>query len=320
MNFFKKIITPLFCCFILGSLLWNIDIISTKITRLLAKNPTYQTSSTSEYKQTDSFIFVQNTDKFTPLSQKDIKNIFYTIVNNGWNNFTFYCPNEYQECIEDIKDFSQNQDLLTHINNFVHPYNSFTNIKTTLSETGEVNVNIEYLYDRNQLQTINEKIDEIMKQNLTSEMDLQEKIKVLHDYIINNTKYDVTRNENGESKYQSYIAYGPLFEGFATCNGYTDAMALFLTKLGIKNYKIATTPTSEAKDTEGHVWNAVYLENKWLHLDLTWDDPVSTDNKDYLQHKYFLVNNEALKKADEGEVEVLEHNFKKNIYLEFKTE
>ena len=147
-------------------------------------------------------------------------------------------------------------------------------------------------------------------------MDTYTKILTIHDYIINNTKYDVERNNNGTSNYHSYLAYGPLLEGYATCNGYTDAMALFLEKLNIPNFKVAKTP-DPTNDTEGHVWNAVYLDNKWLHLDLTWDDPVSNDGQDYLQHKYFLITTEQLKSIDtNGEVKVLEHEFAHNIYPE----
>ena len=40
------------------------------------------------------------------------------------------------------------------------------------------------------------------------------------------------------TKYKSEIAYGPLFEGYAVCGGYTDLMELFLEKMNIKSYKI----------------------------------------------------------------------------------
>lgn len=318
MNFLKKWIIPLLCVSFLSFLLFNMKPISLYLTGILEKKPTYDTNEKSIYQNQDTFQFVQNTDDFTPLSKKDIKNIFYTIVNNGWNNFTFFCPNEYEDCLDDVASFSSDADLPTHINNFVHPYNSFSSVKTTSSESGEINMSIEYLYSKEMIEKINTKVDTILKEVTTNDMESQEKIKAIHDYIINNTKYDVKRNEAGTSDYQSYLAYGPLFEGFATCVGYTDAMAIFLSKLNIPNYKIATTPESNNKDSAGHVWNALKLEDKWLHLDLTWDDPVSDNGKDYLLHKYFLVNNEALKKADEGEVIVTEHNFKSNIYLEFK--
>lgn len=270
----------------------------------------------SPYAKTDDFLYVQNTDTFIPLSKGDLKNIFYTVVNAGWNNFTFYCPNEYKECISDMKELSQDQDTLTHINNYVHPYLSFSNIRTTLSESGEITIQVDYLYTPEQIEKINQKIESFIKKNITKNMDLYDKIMLFHDEIINTTKYDVGRNESGESNYHSYIAYGPLMEGYATCNGYTDVMAIYLSKLQVPNYKIATTPSQNT--TEGHVWNAVKVDEEWLHLDLTWDDPVSNDGKDYLQHKYFLIDNEELKKADEGEVEVVEHHFDNSIYLEFQ--
>jgi len=318
LSWFRQNFLSILCCLFLFFLITNVSQISALLTSIIERPTAISTVKKDQYTKNDSFLYVQNTDSFTPLSRKDLKNIFYTVVNSGWNNFTFYCPNEYKNCISDMKEFSQDQDLLTHINNFVHPFHSFSNIKTTLSESGEITIQVEYLYNQEQITMIENKVDEILKQEIDPTESLYDQIKLLHDYIINHTKYDVTRNESGESEYHSYLAYGPLFEGYATCNGYTDLMAIFLTKLGLPNYKIATTPKDLSNETEGHVWNAVLLENEWLHLDLTWDDPVSNDGKDYLQHKYFLVDNEELKEADSGEVVVTEHQFKPNLYLEFK--
>lgn len=319
-KWFQKMIFPLLCCGFLIYLVSQASFFSTELTNIIENNPTYNELEKNEYYRNIDFIFLQNTDHFAPLSKGDLKNIFFTIVNSGWDNFTFYCPTEYTTCLDDMKEFSQNQNLLTHINNYVHPYNSFSNIKTSLSESGEITIHIEYLYSEEQIQKIEQKMDEIIGNEINFKDSFYDQIKTIHDYIINHTKYDVTRNENGESEYLSYLAYGPLFEGYATCNGYTDTMAIFLNRLGLPNYKIATTPEDLENANEGHVWNAVKLDGEWLHLDLTWDDPVSKDGKDYLQHKYFLVDNEELIEADKGTVEVIEHHFKKNIYLEYKYE
>ena len=133
----------------------------------------------------------------------------------------------------------------------------------------------------------------------------REKVKTIHDYIINSTEYDKVRNETGNSIYSSNTAYGALIQHMAICSGYTDAMELFLNEFNIKNYKIAS-------DT--HVWNALYLDGQWYHLDLTWDDPVS-DRGPILDDKYFLINNTQLLEADgEG---IATHKFNKTIYLEF---
>ena len=315
-NILKKEFIPLLCMFFLLFVFLNANNWSDFLVKYTINDPKIAIPTQKRYPKQENFLFVQNTNEFTPYSRGDIKNIYYTIVNNGWEEFTFYCPAEYKNCLEDIKEISNNQDLLTHLNNYVHPYNGFSNVRTTIGETGDITIEIDYFYNEEQIEAINQKIAEIYSQIITPEMDTYTKILTIHDYIINNTKYDVERNNNGTSNYHSYLAYGPLLEGYATCNGYTDAMALFLEKLNIPNFKVAKTP-DPTNDTEGHVWNAVYLDNKWLHLDLTWDDPVSNDGQDYLQHKYFLITTEQLKSIDtSGEVKVLEHEFAHNIYPE----
>ncbi len=96
-----------------------------------------------------------------------------------------------------------------------------------------------------------------------------------------------------------------MFEGYAICSGYTDAMALVLDRLGLNNFKVASTT---------HVWNAVKLNNQWLHLDLTWDDPVSQDTqKDNLLHKFYLINTPTLEEFD-----IVDHAFNKSFYIELK--
>lgn len=316
MKFIKKNIVFLFCFFLIAGVLSRIDAISDKIALALEKNPVVIATPPNTYQKKDDFLYVQNTVDFVPLSFQDLLNIYYTATNNGYKTFTFYCPSEYKECLSDVEKISNDPETLTYINNFVHPYNGFSNVRTVISETGEINITINYLYTEEEIKAINEKIEEIYKKIITPEMTDYEKIKTIHDYIINNTKYDVERNTNEESTYLSYNAYGPLLQGYATCNGYTDAMALFLIKMNIKNYKVATELMQE--NASGHVWNAVYLNNEWKHLDLTWDDPVSEDGKDYLQHKYFLITSQELKEADAGEVVVKDHIFNTRIYPELK--
>jgi len=305
----KKIIIPIICITSILLVLLNIDIITDNV--IIFLNPSYGLNNNinkNNYQKHD-YIYVLNTNNFTPYGKQDLLNIFYTILNNGINNYVFYCPKEYTNCIEDVKNFSKDEDLLTHLNNFVHPYHSFSSISTDISDTGEINLKVDYIYTEEQISKINNEINILIKKLITNDItEDYDKIKVIHDYIINNTKYDLNNN----IKNQSYNAYGALFNHLATCNGYTDLMAIFLSYLGYDNYKIATT-----SETTGHVWNAVKINNEWLHLDLTWDDPVSSDNKDYLYHKYFLINTEELITADSN-ITSKEHDFNPAIYTELK--
>ena len=42
-----------------------------------------------------------------------------------------------------------------------------------------------------------------------------------------------------------------------------------------------------------------------------------TDGNDYIFYKYFLIDTDKLKKADNGSVKMEEHNFNDVVYLEF---
>ena len=314
----KKTLVIITSILLIGLVIYKNDSISDYLSKRLTNSQKLIIKDNNEYKKDYNFLYVKNSKDYIPYSEKDLIDIVFSMLNNGWDDFTFYCPSEYTSCISDMETLTRNDTTLAHVNNFVHPYNSYDKIKTTINESGEINIKITKLYTEDDINSINKKVDEIISNNYNSNDTDNNNLKRIHDYIINNVKYDVTRNNEGNSKYRSFMAYGPALEGYATCNGYADLMAIILSKLGYENFKVATT-LYELKDKDaGHIWNAVKIDNKWLHIDLTWDDPVSDDGKDYLYHKYFLVNDEELKEADSGDVNVDEHNFNKSVYLEFK--
>ena len=52
---------------------------------------------------------IQNTDSFVPYSYNDLLKIIYTTINYGWDSFTFYCPSEYEKCINDVENISKDE-------------------------------------------------------------------------------------------------------------------------------------------------------------------------------------------------------------------
>lgn len=254
----------------------------------------------NEYYRNYNFKYVANTDNFIPNTKQDILNIYYTIINSGMENFTFYCPDTYETCLDDVKDIAYNKTVLSNINDFVHPYNSFNQIETSFDSLGEINIKVIHNYTEEMEIILDYKIDEIIKNKITDDMDTVNKIKIIHDYIINNTKYDQNRSDKNIFEYKSNNAYGVLIEGYGICSGYTDSMMLFLEKLNIKSYKVSS---------ENHVWNKVFINNNWYNLDLTWDDPVNSDGSDSLEHTFFLVTDDEMLKNDKTE-----HTYNEDVY------
>lgn len=256
----------------------------------------------NKYYRAEDFAFVQNTSNFSPNNKQDIYNIYYTVLNAGKKNFTFYCPNKYKDCLTEVKALANNQTMLSNINNFVHPYNSFKHIETEYDSAGKVSIHVIKNYTTKEIEVVSSKVKEIEQTIFNQDLSVYNQVKVIHDYIINNSVYDQQRSDNNVVNYKSDIAYGPLIEGHGLCGGYTDSMALFLIDLNIKNYKIASAK---------HVWNGILVNDKWYNLDLTWDDPVVNDGRNLLEYNYFLITSEKFKTLNDNQ-----HDFDTSIYQE----
>lgn len=282
----------------------NRNAILTIIVKTVSKQETITLDYKNEYYLSYNYKYVKNLSDINSIQNKnDLLNLYYTVINSGNSDFTFYCPSSYKSCVSDVKALANDQKELSNINGFVHPFNSFDTIETMpYSAIGKVDLKIIKTYTDVEIEEIGKKVEEVVKTEVKDETDERQIIKIIHDYIINNSKYDKLRADNNVIKYSSNTAYGVLFEGYGICSGYADAMALFLDYYKIPNYKIAS---------ENHVWNAVFLDGKWYHLDLTWDDPMLESGEDVIIYDYFLITTEKLKELDN-----LQHNFDTKIYPE----
>jgi len=243
---------------------------------------------------------VHETDDFKPKNINDIKNIYYTVLNNGWDEFTFYCPKDYKNCSDDVKSIINEKDYITQINNYVSPYNSYKNYNTSITNDTEIFLKVDKLYTDYDIDNINQEIDKIFNElNINKNNYTLDDIKQLHDYIINNTKYDKDYEDNTESI--SNKASGALFHNLALCSGYADTFSLMLDKLNIPNFKVSNNE---------HVWNVVLINNEWKHVDVTWDDDERYKNNYY--NFYMLTTDELLKKDNDI------HAFNREIYKEIK--
>lgn len=247
------------------------------------------------------FDTVKQTNSFVPYSKNDLRDIYYTVLNNGWDKFTFYCPDEYVTCSEDVKALANESDFITTINNYVSPYNSYSKYNTLIIGQNEVLLTVDKLYTNDEILLINEEIERIISELEIDRTDVKQKdIKKIHDYLIKNVTYD-EEYEEGDVVTTSNKATGALVDKVALCSGYTDTFALFMDKLGIKNFKIST---------DNHVWNVIYFNDQWLHVDVTWDDDEVNNKTAYY---FFLIDTEDLLDKDKTD-----HSFNQELYLELK--
>ena len=260
----------------------------------------YIIAKPNDYYLDGNFKYIENyTDDVS--NKKELLDYIYYVINTGSEYADGECTKEYTNCITDLKNIADDQDTLTIINNFVHPYNSFKTISFTYDTKGHFSLSIEHVYTKEEISEINYVIDNQIKTLAPDSIPTEDKIKNIHDYIINNTKYDTLKTKDiNDSTYKSNTAYGVLIQGYGICSGYSDAIAIFLDKLGIENYKISN---------ETHIWNLVHINGLWRHLDATWDDPVSEFNEN--RNTYFLISYDELTKLNDDT-----HSFDKQVYRE----
>ena len=235
----KNLLKCIFSIAIYSVLLVGIFSLSKPISNYIVENVVYKKEvyplEYNNYSKKSNFNYLQINSDFDTKNKTDLINNIYTIVDSGISEYSFYCSDEYINCLEDIKDVATDNELMTIINNFTNPYNSFNKLYVTTNTMGKITIKVEKLYTSDDINYLNDYMNNFLINNLNDSMSNREKIKTFHDYIINNTSYDkekaneIKNNIHTENTLESHKATGVLKNHIALCSGYTDAMAIFFT-------------------------------------------------------------------------------------------
>jgi len=271
----------------------NLDDITKDLKALIVSKNDLVIKEPNSYKVDYTFENFNYKISYVPYNKEELIDIYFNVLNNGYNEFTFYCPKEYKSCTKDVESIGNDSKLMSNINNYVHPYNSFKTIKTKVSSNNEITLEIQKKYSEEKINKINELVNNVISELDLNNIDDLTKIERIHNYILNHTVYDKNTNN-----FDINSAYGSLIEGHAVCSGYADAFSIFMNIYKIPNIRVSS---------ENHLWNLVYINGKWLHIDLTWDD---SENNKY-DNNYFLITKEKLFSLD-----TKEHNFDESFFIE----
>lgn len=147
--------------------------------------------------------------------------------------------------------------------------------------SAQINLEVEYRETAEQSKYVDDQVQRILKQIVKPAMNNHQRVKVIHDYVVKNLKYD--------EKLQKYTAYEGLKTGEVVCQGYTLLAYKLLKTAGIDNYIVEGTAGGQT-----HAWNLVSLDGKWYHLDTTWDDPLSNKPQE-VRYEYYLLSDKQIK-------------------------
>ena len=121
-----------------------------------------------------------------------------------------------------------------------------------------------------------------------------EKMKYIHDYLVDTIEYDQTFAEKN-----IYNIYGALVSKKCVCEGYAKALQYLLNEAELENIIITGTATNSDGKTENHAWNYVNINEKWYAIDTTWDDPIIVGGgklTNTIRYRYFLKGSSTMNK------------------------
>lgn len=140
----------------------------------------------------------------------------------------------------------------------------------------------------------------IIKQIINPKMTEFEQVKAIADYVASIAEFDTTTGYNN-IPHTSFSKEGVLQKGVAVSQGFADAMAFLLDIAGIRNEKVR----GEAYGWSHYYWNAVKVDGKWYHLDVTYLNKVLEFNEHIINanyesllmenpYKFFLVSDKYI--------------------------
>lgn len=146
----------------------------------------------------------------------------------------------------------------------------------------------QYLFSKDKIREHRQAMESRVKKLARQAANLDEKEKELfiHDFIVQNVKYDKLKKE------YSHEIIGALGNGVAVCEGMAKAVKILCDELNIW----CIIALSEANPDKGikyrHAWNVVRIGGQYYHLDVTFDNTLSRD--DTVRYDYVNLSDKQI--------------------------
>ena len=261
-----------------------------------AKNENEYTITASD----ESELYSQFYNHAFSMLDKLIVEFEITITGEALDNFTY-------DYLLNSKTIFEGDMIDEYINSGRDDYNAILIRKYTISKAVQSNIlnpgkalsfhlsyKIEYDENIEQKQAVIDFCKKTSSELIKDSASDFERVKILHDYVVKNYRYDDNKNN------LIHDAYSMMNSGYGVCSAYSSLFYTLLSESDIKARIVFSE--AYAYDNGGripHAWNLVNIDGFWYHIDSTWNDG------DFKDPEYFLISDEQIS-AD--------HTWDKNAY------
>ena len=122
-------------------------------------------------------------------------------------------------------------------------------------------------------------IEQVSRYIASKETDPFQRVKAMHDYVVDRLKYDHDRLRRNDLTAESQRPEVVFSSKLAVCAGYAKLLVEMGKYTGDEIvYVVGDTRDDAGNPSDvGHAWNAVKIEGYWYHMDATWNDPTNPD-------------------------------------------
>ncbi|WP_160691624.1 Ig-like domain-containing protein [Clostridium sp. C2-6-12] len=194
----------------------------------------------------------------TVSTEADLRTALLNAMNNREVNFDIHYVGTDTSIMTNLKD------ITSQVGNNTDEYLqlSYSSAFPTITGTATdfvASYKADYLSTKTEEDYVDSKVHDIVSRIIKPGMSDNQKIQVIHQYILDNVVYDYSLSKR--------TAYEALANGKAVCSGYAGLFYKMATEAGFPCHIVSGT-----KKGDGHSWNLVKVEGNWVHVDTTTDD------------------------------------------------
>lgn len=133
-----------------------------------------------------------------------------------------------------------------------------------ISKSGKLSLDISSKYYNTE-----DKIRQVLnKLNIPEGSTDEQKVRLIHDFIVSNFDYDFTYNTSGVTNLSEAVANGSKM----MCGGYSRLFNKLCNQYGLESVSVLGLAQGQ-----NHMWNKVKVNGEWKYIDVTWDDAMSSN-------------------------------------------